>query len=118
MLDNFERAADAITTETDREASIQARAARASPPRVQGPARRGWPADPATGSCGGQASYQGVNKEFLKILTKLGVEPIEAEGQEFDPNLHQAIQQAESTEYPENTVSKCARPPPFLFGGK
>ena len=55
-----------------------------------------------------------MNKDFLKILTKLGVEPIEAEGQEFDPNFHQAIQQAESTEYPENTVSKCARPPRFF----
>ena len=38
-------------------------------------------------------SYQSVGKEMLKVLNKLGVEPIEPLGQEFDPNLHNAIQQ-------------------------
>jgi molecular chaperone GrpE len=34
----------------------------------------------------------------------LGVEPIEAQGQPFDPNLHQAIQMVESNEVAENHV--------------
>ena len=35
MLDNFERAADAIATETDREASIQAPSPPSPPPRTK-----------------------------------------------------------------------------------
>jgi len=35
VLDNFERAADAITTETDREASIQAPSPPSPPPRTK-----------------------------------------------------------------------------------
>lgn len=73
ILDNFERAQDAITTETEREESIN-------------------------------NSYQAVGKEMLKALTKLGVEPIESLGESFDPNFHNAIQQAESTEYAEGVV--------------
>ena len=34
-----------------------------------------------------------MGKELLKALTKMGVEPIEALGETFDPNLHNAIQQ-------------------------
>ncbi len=38
-------------------------------------------------------------------LDKLGVEEIEALGAAFNPNIHQAIKQAEATEeFPENTV--------------
>merc|ERR1719352_1690827 len=73
ILDNFERAQDAITTETEREESIN-------------------------------NSYQAVGKEMLKALTKLGVEPIESLGESFDPNFHNAIQQAESTDYAEGVV--------------
>jgi len=47
-----------------------------------------------------------VGKDMLKVLTKLGVEAIEPLGQEFDPNMHNAIQQVESTEYPEGVVSQ------------
>jgi molecular chaperone GrpE len=47
-----------------------------------------------------------VGKEMLKALTKLGVEPIEPLGQPFDPNFHNAINQAESTEYAEGVVSQ------------
>jgi hypothetical protein len=46
-----------------------------------------------------------VGKEMLKALNKMGVEAIEPLGQPFDPNFHMAIQQAESNEYPEGTVS-------------
>lgn len=43
--------------------------------------------------------------QLKTFLDKLGVTEIEALGAEFDPNIHQAIKQAEADEeYPENTV--------------
>lgn len=51
------------------------------------------------------ASYQGINKQLLEALTKLKVEPIDAVGELFDPELHEAIQQQESTEFTEGVVS-------------
>src|SRR5574344_850950 len=38
-------------------------------------------------------SYVLVCKQMYEILTKLGLEVIEAEGQEFDPNYHEAVMQ-------------------------
>jgi len=45
-----------------------------------------------------------IDKQFHDALARLGVEPIEAKGQPFDPNLHQAIQMVESSEVDENHV--------------
>lgn len=39
-----------------------------------------------------------------RSLEKEGVEAIEAVGQEFDPNLHQAVMQAEDENYGSNIV--------------
>lgn len=44
--------------------------------------------------------------EILKIFANFGVTPIEAVGEPFDPALHQAVQQEESTDFPDNTVSQ------------
>jgi len=38
------------------------------------------------------------------VLTRLGVEPIGATGQPFDPSLHQAIQMVETAEVPDSHV--------------
>jgi len=49
----------------------------------------------------------GVNltlKEILKVFEKFNVKPIEAIGQPFDPNFHQAMMQEETDDYPEHTV--------------
>lgn len=54
-----------------------------------------------------QSMLQGVElvrRELLGALAKHGVEPIEAEGQPFDPNLHEAMAQEESDEVPAGTV--------------
>ena len=40
---------------------------------------------------------------FMEALSRLGVKPIEAVGQTFDPRFHEAVQRVESTE-PEGTV--------------
>jgi molecular chaperone GrpE len=45
-----------------------------------------------------------IDRQFHDVLTKLGVEPIVAEGQPFDPSLHQAIQMVETREVPDNHV--------------
>lgn len=45
-----------------------------------------------------------IDRQFHDALAKLGVQPIAAEGQSFDPNVHQAIQMEEDTDAPENTV--------------
>jgi molecular chaperone GrpE len=37
-------------------------------------------------------------------MKKLGLEPIEAEGKQFDPHLHQAIERVETLDAPDNTV--------------
>lgn len=45
-----------------------------------------------------------IDRQFHDVLTRLGVEPIVAKGQPFDPSLHQAIQMVETDEVPENHV--------------
>jgi molecular chaperone GrpE len=45
-----------------------------------------------------------IDRQFHDALAKLGVQPIPAEGQPFDPNLHQAIQMVETDEAPDNQV--------------
>ena len=45
-----------------------------------------------------------VMKQFTETLTKLGVKPIEAEGEQFDPNLHNAVMHIEDETIDDNTV--------------
>ena len=49
-------------------------------------------------------SYKLVCKQMNDVLTKLCLEVIESEGQEFDPNFHEAVMQTPTSEHPENTV--------------
>ena len=48
----------------------------------------------------------GVYKQLMTELDKMGVKPIEAVGQPFDPNFHNAVMQVESEEYPSGTVAQ------------
>jgi len=43
-------------------------------------------------------------KDFLKTLEKSGLEAIPAEGEPFDPNVHEAIMQEERNDMEPNTV--------------
>ncbi|GIW87601.1 MAG: nucleotide exchange factor GrpE [Isosphaeraceae bacterium] len=45
-----------------------------------------------------------VHRQLLDVLAKHGVKPIEAVGQPFDPNQHEAIIQTPSADHPEGTV--------------
>ncbi|MEA5550301.1 nucleotide exchange factor GrpE [Anabaena cylindrica UHCC 0172] len=49
-------------------------------------------------------SYQGVYKQLVDCLKRLGVSPMRPEGQEFDPNLHEAVMREPTNEHPEGTV--------------
>lgn len=49
-------------------------------------------------------SYQGVYKQLVDCLKRLGVSPMRPEGKEFDPNLHEAVMRQPTDEQPEGTV--------------
>ena len=45
-----------------------------------------------------------ILNEFLKVLEKAGVKPVEAVGQKFDPNFHEAMFQEEHEDMEPDTV--------------
>ncbi|MFQ6042875.1 MAG: nucleotide exchange factor GrpE [Candidatus Poribacteria bacterium] len=45
-----------------------------------------------------------IYKQLQDVLTRRGVTQIEAVGKPFDPNVHEAVMQTPSEEYPANTV--------------
>ena len=47
-----------------------------------------------------------IYKQMMDELDKLGVKPIEAVGQEFDPSFHNAVMQVESEEYESGVVAQ------------
>ena len=46
-----------------------------------------------------------IQRQMLELLRKRDVTPIEAVGEPFDPNVHEAVTQEPSDEHPEGTVS-------------
>ena len=51
----------------------------------------------------------GMNRIYKQLMTELeniGVKPIEAVGQEFDPNLHNAVMHVEDDDLGENIVAE------------
>lgn len=56
--------------------------------------------------------YSGMSmvlKQLTDFLADNGLEPIDAEGQKFDPNLHEAIAHEPSADVPEGTVIRQTR---------
>ncbi len=49
-------------------------------------------------------SFSVLHKQFKDSLDKLGLEEIKAEGETFDPNIHEAVMQVPTDEHPEDTV--------------
>ena len=49
-------------------------------------------------------SYNLVFKQIYDVLSKMGLEVIDTDGKEFDPNFHEAVMQTPTSEYPENTI--------------
>ena len=50
-----------------------------------------------------------IEKNLQDILSKLGVTPIGAEGEPFDPELHQAVSHVEDEKLGENVISAVYR---------
>jgi molecular chaperone GrpE len=50
-----------------------------------------------------------VFKQLLDFLADSGLQPINATGEKFDPNLHEAIAHEPSNEFPEGTVIRQTR---------
>ncbi len=48
--------------------------------------------------------YNLAYKNFNDVLSKIGLEVIKAEGEEFDPNLHEAVMQTPTNDKPEHTI--------------
>jgi molecular chaperone GrpE len=45
-----------------------------------------------------------IDQRLFETLKRAGLEPIEAAGKPFDPNLHQAVDRVQSDELPDQTV--------------
>jgi molecular chaperone GrpE len=51
-----------------------------------------------------RAGVELIYKQMQDALAKLGLRPIPAQGEPFDPHLHQAIEMVETTEAPDQQV--------------
>lgn len=49
-------------------------------------------------------SFNVLYNQLFDNLSKLGLEVIKAQGEEFDPNFHEAVMQTPTSEHPENHV--------------
>ena len=63
----------------------------------------------AEGSQAVMVGLEMVAKQFQEFLTSVGVEPVEAEGKPFDPNLHEAVGNEPSDTVPEGIVIRQLR---------
>ena len=59
--------------------------------------------------------FRMVYDQFLNVLGKFNVRPVDAVGQPFDPHLHEALTHMPSDEYPEEVCSNQVRRG-YLFG--
>ena len=48
--------------------------------------------------------YNLAYKNFYDVMSKIGLEAIKAIGEEFDPNLHEAVMQTPTSEHAEHTI--------------
>jgi molecular chaperone GrpE len=66
----------------------------------------------ARGEGEGSPVFSGMSmvlKQLMDFLTEHGLQPIDATGQKFDPNLHEAIAHEPSEQFPESVVIRQTR---------
>lgn len=61
--------------------------------------------------------FELIYRQLENILSKKGLEQIDAEGKPFDPNLHHAVERIESSDYPDGTVVGVLQAG-YMFHGK
>lgn len=66
---------------------------------------RALAAPEAVGAKGLMDGVSLIRKQLLTVLGKFGLQPIEALGRKFNPELHEAVAQVETDAYPEGTVA-------------
>ncbi|AEF94726.1 Protein grpE [Desulfotomaculum nigrificans CO-1-SRB] len=73
----------------------------------------------ASAGNGGEKFVSGVemiSRQLNEVLQNEGLTPIPAVGEQFDPNIHEAVMQVEDTGEPENTVVEELRKGYYLKG--
>lgn len=63
------------------------------------------------------AGFKMVHQQLLEVLVKHGLEEIKALGEEFDPNVHQAVANAPSDAY-ENGIINQVFQKGYMVGGR
>jgi len=61
--------------------------------------------------------FELIYRQLENILSKKGLEQIDAEGKPFDPHLHHAVERIESSDYPDGTVVGVMQTG-YIFHGK
>jgi molecular chaperone GrpE len=61
--------------------------------------------------------FELIYKQLADNLTRLGAERIDPQGKPFDPNLHQAVDRAETTKHPDGTVLEVYQPG-YVYHGR
>ena len=51
-------------------------------------------------------SYQGLYKQLVEVLKQQGVAPMRVVGQQFDPNLHEAVLRQPSEDFKEDIITE------------
>jgi molecular chaperone GrpE len=69
------------------------------------------------GNCGLLEGLKMVKKNLWKVLDCEGLSPIEAVGRPFDPHMHEAVLEVETSDHPEGTVIEEVRKG-YLFRGR
>ena len=49
-------------------------------------------------------SFEVLQKQFMEGLEKIGLQKIDTAGQEFNPELHEAVMQTPTNDQPDNTI--------------
>jgi molecular chaperone GrpE len=57
-----------------------------------------------------------IRKKLWKVISCEGICPIEAIGKPFDPNVHEAVQEVETCDYPEGIIVEEIKKGYFLNG--
>src|SRR5690554_888992 len=73
-----------------------------------------------TGDATTKSLIEGIElaeREMQRLLAKHGVKPIEAQGEKFDPHVHQAMFEVPDLSQPEGTVVQVVQPG-FLIGDR
>lgn len=61
--------------------------------------------------------FEMIYKQLTEALTRQGVQRIEAEGKQFDPHFHQAIERVETDEHADGAVIEVLQPG-YVFHGR